>query len=266
MVCLCWLLVVVMAYVCVPGFGSVCWNTSICNDLSNKGRILDCIHLCMSVIQTEMPELTELALKSNDDDDLLFSIILATLASSEGKISGSELNAHSDERRSYSMEHFRWGKPSRDKILEPKLVAQRDQRRSYSMEHFRWGKPSGRKRRPIKVFASSLEGGGSSEGGFPPRARRQLSSNKDEAKRDQSRENRQNQGMPGARVSSKSPILLNPQDRKDGTYRMNHFRWGNPPVSKRNGNFMKPGEEKAQGLLAKLFRNIIVKDVQRIME
>lgn len=40
MVCLCWLLVVVMAYVCVPGFGSVCWDNSICNDLSNKEQIL----------------------------------------------------------------------------------------------------------------------------------------------------------------------------------------------------------------------------------
>lgn len=40
MVCLCWLFVVVMAYVCVPGFGSKCWESSICNDLSSKGRIL----------------------------------------------------------------------------------------------------------------------------------------------------------------------------------------------------------------------------------
>ncbi|XP_016329746.1 pro-opiomelanocortin-1-like [Sinocyclocheilus anshuiensis] len=27
-----------------------------------------------------------------------------------------------------------------------------DERRSYSMEHFRWGKPMGRKRRPVKVL------------------------------------------------------------------------------------------------------------------
>ncbi|XP_050994411.1 proopiomelanocortin b isoform X2 [Labeo rohita] len=29
-----------------------------------------------------------------------------------------------------------------------------DERRSYSMEHFRWGKPMGRKRRPVKVFTN----------------------------------------------------------------------------------------------------------------
>ncbi|KAM9339725.1 pro-opiomelanocortin-like [Symphorus nematophorus] len=231
MVCLCWLLVVVMAYVCVPGFGSVCWDRSICNDLSNKGRILDCIHLCMSVIQTEFPELSALALKVDNTDDLLLSIILATL-DPKNKLSKSDLKAHSEQRR------------------------------SYSMEHFRWGKPSGRKRRPIKVFASSLEGGGSSEGSFPPQARRQLSSYDEEARGDLNGEGHQNLR---ARVSSESQVQLSPQERKDGTYRMSHFRWGSPPVSKRNGSFMKTWEEKPQRQLSKLFRNIIVKDMQRIM-
>lgn len=40
MVCLCGLLLVVMASVCVPSFGSVCWDNSICKDLGNMGRIL----------------------------------------------------------------------------------------------------------------------------------------------------------------------------------------------------------------------------------
>ncbi|XP_037607248.1 pro-opiomelanocortin-like isoform X1 [Sebastes umbrosus] len=230
MVCLSCLLVVVMTYVCLPGFGSVCWDNAICNDLSNQVKIRDCIRLCMSVIQTEFPQLSALALNVNDDNELLLSILLATLVS-ENKISESELRAHSDERR------------------------------SYSMEHFRWGKPSGRKRRPVKVFASSLEGGGSSEGSFPPQARRQLSSNEDEAKEELIGGN-QNQGSPTARVGSKSQLSM--QERKDGTYRMSHFRWGSPPASKRNG-FMKQRAKKSQGQLAKLFRNIIVKDVQRIM-
>nr|QCO31621.1 proopiomelanocortin-C [Larimichthys crocea] len=230
MVCLCWLLVVVMAYVCVPGFGSVCWDSSICNDLSNKGRILDCIRFCMSVIQTEIPDLRALALEGNNDEDLLLSILLATMVP-ENKMSESDLKSHSDQRR------------------------------SYSMEHFRWGKPSGRKRRPVKVFASSLEGGGSPESIFPFQARRQLSGNEDETKVDLNGDHNQLR----AKVSSRSRVQLNPQERKDGTYRMSHFRWGSPPVSKRNGNFMKTWEEKPQNQLATLFRNIIVKDVQRIM-
>nr|XP_020445427.1 pro-opiomelanocortin-like [Monopterus albus] len=156
MVCLCWLLVVVMAHVCVPGFGSACWDSSICNNLSNKERIRDCVHLCMSVIQTVLPELSASALK--DNDDLLLSMVQATLASHD-KMSESDLKAHSSERR------------------------------AYSMEHFRWGKPSGRTRRPAKVFASSLEGGGFFEGRFPLQARRQLSEG--EAKRDLNQERHQ---------------------------------------------------------------------------
>lgn len=178
------------------------------------------------------------------DDNHLLSIIMDTLASSENKISESDLRAHSDQRRSYLMEHFRWGKPSGDKILEPKLRDQGDKRRSYSMEHFRWGKPSGRKRRPIKVFASSLEGGASSEGSFRPQARRQLNTDEDGRKADANQESHQYQELLRARVSSKSHVLLSPQDRKDGSYRMSHFRWGNPPASKRNGGSLKLWAEK----------------------
>ncbi|XP_072218099.1 pro-opiomelanocortin-like isoform X1 [Leuresthes tenuis] len=238
MMCLCRFVVVVMAFMCVPGFGSMCLDSSICNNLSSEERILDCVHFCMSVIQTEIPEPGASAQQLNhDDDDLLLNIILATLASEDklSDMSESDLKAHSDKRR------------------------------SYSMEHFRWGKPSGRKRRPVKVFASSLEGGDSSEGSFPFRARRHLSSGKDEAKVAVQKRSNQNEGLLMSRVSSRAHAAANQQERKDGTYRMSHFRWGSPPASKRNGSLIKLREEKPQGQLAKFLKNIIVKDVQRII-
>ncbi|XP_029966972.1 pro-opiomelanocortin-like isoform X2 [Salarias fasciatus] len=244
MVCQCWLLVVVMAYLCVPGLGSGCLESSICNNLSNKGRIL-----------TEEPELRTVDSSVVDDDadsDLLLSIILANVAPEDTL----DLRARGAERRAYAMEHFRWGKPSGDKAREPKLRGRSNERRSYSMEHFRWGKPPGRKRRPVKVFASSLEGGGSPEVAFPVQVRRQLRADDS----DEAREAAQ----AGSRAGAKSQVPLNLQQRKDGTYRMSHFRWGSPPASKRNGVFARPWEEKPQGL-AKIIRNIIVKDVQRIM-
>uniref|UniRef100_A0A3Q4BL72 Pro-opiomelanocortin/corticotropin ACTH central region domain-containing protein n=1 Tax=Mola mola TaxID=94237 RepID=A0A3Q4BL72_MOLML len=231
MVCLCWLSVVVMACVCVTSFGTVCWDSSICSNLSNRGRILDCIRHCKSVIQTEFPNLSGLALKFNDDDDLLLSVLLAILHP-ESKIS----------------------------VTDPKVNG--NQRRSYSMEHFRWGKPSGRKRRPVKIFTSSLEGGSSSEGSFALSARRQRSSNEDEAKGDLNREN-QNQGLLRTRAGSKSHVQLSQQERKNGTYRMNHFRWGSPNVSKRNGSFMKTWRRRPLRQLAKLFRNVIVQRIHR---
>lgn len=185
----------------------------------------DCIHLCRSVVQSGLPELSASALSVNDDNDLFLRLLLAFLVT-ENKILESELKAHANNRR------------------------------SYSMEHFRWGKPSGRKRRPVKVFATSLEGGGSSEGGFALKSRRQRSSNEEKAKVDLNRESNLNQGLPRARVSSKSHVS---QERKDGTYRMSHFRWGSPIVSKRKDNFMKKWEGKPLRQLTKLYRNIILK-------
>lgn len=123
---------------------------------------------------------------------------------------------------------------------EDKNTANNEERRSYSMEHFRWGKPPGRKRRPIRVFASSQEGGDSSEVLFPRQARRQRSSNRDE------------QGQPRRRGSSRTPTQLNQQGGNNATYQMNHFRWGSPNVSKRNDK-----SEKSLRQLTKVFRTIV---------
>ncbi|XP_076023706.1 pro-opiomelanocortin-like [Genypterus blacodes] len=206
MVCVSWLLVAVMAYVYIPESGTVCWKGTICNDLSKKERLL--------------AELSSLDLEGSDQD-LLLSMLHSAMPSEEQ----ANLRAHNDERR------------------------------SYSMEHFRWGKPAGRKRRPVKVFTSSLEGGDSLESGFPPQMRRQLSSIEDQAKEDQ--------GLPTVLAKPKAQALLSPQERKDGTYRMSHFRWGSPRSSKRDSNLMKPWEKKSRGLLVKLFKNIFLNDVQQ---
>uniref|UniRef100_A0A8B9RL38 Proopiomelanocortin b n=1 Tax=Astyanax mexicanus TaxID=7994 RepID=A0A8B9RL38_ASTMX len=55
-----------------------------------------------------------------------------------------------------------------------------DDRRSYSMEHFRWGKPMGRKRRPVKVYTGTSDEEISEEQSLEtqlaPQTRRQLDS------------------------------------------------------------------------------------------
>uniref|UniRef100_A0A668A4I3 Uncharacterized protein n=1 Tax=Myripristis murdjan TaxID=586833 RepID=A0A668A4I3_9TELE len=172
--------------------------------VSLSPRTQACIHQCTHMAQEDSPQFRSLALDS-DSNDVLLNALFATLAS-EGR---SE---------------------------EPDPKSRSEDRRSYSMEHFRWGKPTGRKRRPVKVFASSIDGGDSSEGRFLP------------------------QGM---RLSPKPDALLKQQERKDGTYRMSHFRWGSPPATKRYGSFMRPWEEKPQGRLLKLYRDAIVKDEKR---
>ncbi|XP_072235674.1 pro-opiomelanocortin-like isoform X2 [Leuresthes tenuis] len=109
-------------------------------------------------------------------------------------------------------------------------------KRSYSMEHFRWGKPVGRKRRPVKVYASNGVEEESAEV-FPAEMRRELSSELLEQKEE--------------------------QQKKDGSYKMKHFRWNGPPAGKRYGGFMKSWEEGRQKPLVTLLKNIINKDEQK---
>lgn len=203
-----WLLVALMAHMCHSSRGSKCWDSPMCGNLSNKHRILECIQMCMSVMQKESPHTIDV----NDADDSL-GLVQSSLT--------SEDRSHSTERR------------------------------SYSMEHFRWGKPSGRKRKPVKVFSSSLEGEGSSEGTFPLRTRRRL-----EAKRN-------GDAPPGSR-SKTSYTSYSKQERKDGTYRMSHFRWGSPPATKRNSNVQQWQDERPQTPLSKLLRNFMGKDIEKM--
>lgn len=114
----------------------------------------------------------------------------------------------------------------------PESGPQHEDKRSYSMEHFRWGKPVGRKRRPIKVYANGVEE--ESAEVLPAEMRRELDDVEDSA--------------------------VSQQEKKDGPYKMNHFRWSGPPTSKRYGGFMKSWDERSQKPLLTLFKNIINKD------
>ncbi|XP_037541755.1 pro-opiomelanocortin-like [Nematolebias whitei] len=216
MVCPRWLLI--MVFMCRPGFGSLCC------DFRDMDKILDCLHLCTSVTWSESAGLSESAQQRyNDDDNLLLSIILSTLT-------------------------------SEDRTSEFDPTAHRDERRSYSMEHFRWGKPPGRKRRPVKVFVSPLEGGLVPDlADLPLRARRHLRRSKAKGKGGVLKAGHQSQSWlrPRGRPSDLP-------EKKYGTYRMSHFRWGSPPATKRNGRFLKLREENQ---LAQFLQNILMKDV-----
>ncbi|XP_027564401.1 pro-opiomelanocortin, partial [Neopelma chrysocephalum] len=59
-----------------------------------------------------------------------------------------------------------------------------DGKRSYSMEHFRWGKPVGRKRRPVKVYPNGVEEEEEEEAQeFPLEFRRELGDEEEEGEK-----------------------------------------------------------------------------------
>ncbi|TNN26103.1 Pro-opiomelanocortin-1 [Liparis tanakae] len=126
-------------------------------------------------------------------------------------------------------------------------------KRSYSMEHFRWGKPVGRKRRPVKVYAADGVEEESAELFPGEMRRRELAANMiaaaagEEEEAEEEREQQQRQE----------------EEKKDGTYKMKHFRWSGPAATKRYGGFMKSWDERRQRPLLTLFKNVINKDGQQ---
>nr|XP_057941968.1 pro-opiomelanocortin-like [Doryrhamphus excisus] len=114
-------------------------------------------------------------------------------------------------------------------------------KRSYSMEHFRWGKPVGRKRRPITAYISS--GAKDSSEMFPAEMRRDLSKGADEEVTEEQ--------------------LLDMAQKKDGSYKMKHFRWSVPLASKRYGGVTQSWDAtKLRPLLVRLLN----KDAQNTVE
>ncbi|KAM7375559.1 hypothetical protein PAMA_014595 [Pampus argenteus] len=128
-------------------------------------------------------------------------------------------------------------------------------KRSYSMEHFRWGKPVGRKRRPVKVYTSNGVEEESAEV-FPGEIRRRELANELVAATEEEEEKSQEM-----MEEEEQQQLL--QEKKDASYKMKHFRWSGPPASKRYGGFMKSWDERSQRPLITLFKNVINKDGQQ---
>ena len=113
---------------------------------------------------------------------------------------------------------------SGEMTLEPEPQLRGEERRSYSMEHFRWGKPAGRKRRPFKAVA--LEGDDSSEG-FPLEARRQLSGVEDGGQGGRGRPSPKAPSQLGLQTKKDTPYRMRSEERRVGKecLRLCRSRW-----------------------------------------
>ncbi|XP_055042363.1 proopiomelanocortin b [Misgurnus anguillicaudatus] len=120
-----WLLAAAVLCFHGPYVDGNCLDVADCMVLESNEQRLHCIQEC-----TDIQDFTHESLSSPDEEEveeesLSLGLLLSALSPVSTKTKGS-----SEE-------------PLRG-----------DERRSYSMEHFRWGKPIGRKRRPVKVFAN----------------------------------------------------------------------------------------------------------------
>ncbi|XP_062862935.1 proopiomelanocortin a isoform X2 [Trichomycterus rosablanca] len=214
MKCPVWLLA--LAVLCGSGseVKALCWETAHCRDLISDQNILDCIKLCKSELTSEVP--------LYPGDGHLQPLVKLVASEIPAAQPATTLSSAPEEEA-------------------PEPGTQHEDKRSYSMEHFRWGKPVGRKRRPIKVYSNGVEE--ESDEALPSEVRRELST---------------------CEVNY-PPVdnAIDQQEKKDGSYKMNHFRWSGPPASKRYGGFMKSWDERSQKPLLTLFKNIINKDAHQ---
>ncbi|XP_011354920.1 pro-opiomelanocortin [Pteropus vampyrus] len=134
----------------------------------------------------------------------------------------------------------------------------REGKRSYSMEHFRWGKPVGKKRRPVKVYPNGAAD--ESAEAFPLEFKRELAGERPELALSPEGPD---EGA-AARADLEYGLVAEAEaaaKKDEGPYRMEHFRWGSPPKDKRYGGFMT--SEKSQTPLVTLFKNAIIKNAHK---
>nr|XP_040045610.1 pro-opiomelanocortin-like isoform X1 [Gasterosteus aculeatus aculeatus] len=207
-----WLLVVVAVMGVAGGDVSLCWEHPSCQDVNSETSMMECVELCRSDLTAEAPVVPGAAHLQPPPPPSEALPILSLLSS-------------------------------------PSSPSSPQAKRSYSMEHFRWGKPVGRKRRPVKVYAPNGVEEESAEL-YPPGEMRRRELMEDEKKAQQhQREEGEEEGeeeLPGDH-----------HEKKDGAYKMKHFRWSGPPASKRYGGFMRSWDERDPRPLLTLLKNVL---------
>ncbi|KAJ7341369.1 hypothetical protein JRQ81_005386 [Phrynocephalus forsythii] len=246
----------------VAGAHGHCWDSNWCRDMDTEAEAMECLRACRASLSEESPVYPGSSHMQPLSEDIRKYVMSHFRWNKFGRSSSSNNNgsASGPKRGDFlggqgplgllvptsSLESERW------EGSDPASVERQEGKRSYAMEHFRWGKPVGWKRRPVKVYPNGVEE--ESAESFPQEFRRDLSWEMDypglhlpEDKKDSE--------------ASMSDEEQPEEAKKDsGQYQMGHFRWSAPPPPskrKRYGGFMT--SERSHMPLVTLFKNAIVK-------
>ncbi|NXF84043.1 COLI1 protein, partial [Sclerurus mexicanus] len=134
------------------GAAGPCWDTPKCQDLSSQSGMLACAAACRADLSLESP----LFPGNGHLQPLSESIRKYVMSHFRWNKFGNGSIPGSRKREEGAGNAPGAPLPFFQRREEP--GAERDEgKRSYSMEHFRWGKPVGRKRRPVKVYPNGAE-------------------------------------------------------------------------------------------------------------
>ncbi|XP_032722922.1 pro-opiomelanocortin [Lontra canadensis] len=235
-----------------------CLESSQCQDLTTESNLLACIRACKPDLPAETPVLP----RSRDEQPLTENPRKYVMGHFRwdrfGRRNGSAGQKREEEEVvvGEGRAPLRAGGPElRGDGGEP---GPREGKRSYSMEHFRWGKPVGKKRRPVKVYPNGAEE--ESAEAFPLEFKRELAGERPEPALGPEGAAEGLAALADLEYSLVAEAEV-AEKKDDGPYKMEHFRWGSPPKDKRYGGFMT--SEKSQTPLVTLFKNAIIKNAHK---
>ncbi|XP_078086634.1 proopiomelanocortin a [Mustelus asterias] len=281
-----------------------CWDQNKCKELISTPKLMECIETCKVDKTLESPiypgnnHLQPIA-------ESIRNYVMGHFRWNKfGKKRGNNTGFSGNKREDEPVRVFLNQLPaveSQASQMENEemetLLPREDEKRSYSMEHFRWGKPMGKKRKAIKVYPNSFDDDSMEHLG--PELKREASVDfdypveqsevgeeemlEDAKKKDGKiykmthfRWGRGPKHLGPDRIRIQSLQFPNIEDvlqenmdndlpeeevKKDGEdYKFGHFRWSVPLKDKRYGGFMKTWDERGQKPLLTLFRNVIIKD------
>ncbi|NWR49667.1 COLI1 protein, partial [Regulus satrapa] len=130
------------------GAAEPCWENSECRELGSEAGILACAGSCRAQLSLESPLFPGNGQSQPLSESLRRYVMSHFRWNRFGRKNGTEPGTRKREGGSDP------GIPAFSRRSEE---AGKDGKRSYSMEHFRWGKPVGRKRRPVKVYPNGAE-------------------------------------------------------------------------------------------------------------
>ncbi|KAF6105580.1 proopiomelanocortin [Phyllostomus discolor] len=227
----------------------LCLESSHCQDLTEESNLLACIRACQPDLWTETPELPRDGEEQPLPEKPRKYVTGHFRQDRVGRPDGSG-GAGAGRKREEEVAAAGFGA----------APGRREDRRSYSMEHFRWGKPVGKKRRPVKVYPSGPED--ESAEALPHAFKREMAGAWREPAQSPERPAEGAAARAGLEYRLVAEAGAEAAAKEDGgPYEKEHFHWGSPPKGKRYGGFMT--SEKSQTPLVTLFRNAIVKNAHK---
>ncbi|XP_058020720.1 pro-opiomelanocortin isoform X2 [Ahaetulla prasina] len=251
-----WAIMGVLLIHSVAGVPSLCWDNSWCWDMDTEVKMMECLRACRMGLSNESPVYPgngHMQPLSENIPKYIHWNKLGKSNSNGGSLGNKRKNLSSDSSAdlfSASSETQESWDGDSESHQEPR--EKQESKRSYAMEHFRWGKPVGRKRRPIRVNPNGVAE--ESEESYPEEFRRDLSWEMEYPELDSLEEK---QSSEATKVDKEKQLR---KIKNDNTaYKMHHFRWNTPGLSKkkRYGGFMT--SEHSHTPLVTLFKNAIIK-------